>query len=76
MLISLKQDNITVAVELEENSLFETVSCEDVLIAAYDIISRVFSEEAVVKAYYRTDPDTMTFREKDDPVLKMCPQKG
>ena len=76
MIISLKQDNLTVAVELEENSLNKAVSCEEVLIAAYDIISRVFSEETVVKAYYRTDPDTMTLREDDDPVLKMCPQKG
>ena len=36
---------------------------EEVLIGAYDIISRVFSqEEEVIRAYYRTDPDTMDLR--------------
>ena len=39
------------------------VTAEDVLIAAYDAISRVFSQEAVIRAYHRTDPDTMALRE-------------
>ena len=35
---------------------------EDVLIGAYNIISREYSQEEVIKAYYRTDPDTMDLR--------------
>ena len=75
MIISLRQDNLTVAVELREDGFDKFVSCEDVLIAAYDIISRAFSEQAMVKAYYRTNPDTMDLREKDDPILMMCPTR-
>ena len=58
MTISIKQDNLTVAVELEEDGF---------------VIGRVYSDKAVVKAYYRTDPDGMTERDDSDPVLKMCP---
>ena len=40
------------------------IKCLDfIIIAAYDAISRVFSQEAVIRAYYRTDPDTMALRE-------------
>ncbi len=73
MIISIKQDNLTVAVELEEDGFEKTVSCEELLLAAYDIIGRVYSDKAVVKAYFRTDPDRMTERDDDDPILKMCP---
>lgn len=37
------------------------ISVEDVLIG-YNIISREFSQEQVIKAYCRTDPDTMDLR--------------
>ena len=40
------------------------ITAEDVLIAAYDAISRVFSQEAVIRAYHRTDPDTMALRDE------------
>ena len=73
MTLSIKQDNLTVAVELEEDGFEKTVSCEELLLAAYDIIGRVYSDKAVVKAYFRTDPDRMTERDDDDPILKMCP---
>lgn len=71
--LSIKQDNLTVAVELEEDGFEKTVSYEELLLAAYDIISRVYSDKAVVKAYFRTDPDGMTERDNNDPILKMCP---
>lgn len=51
MVISIKNDNLTVAVELEENGFDKTVSCEEILLAAYDIISRVFSQTGVIRAY-------------------------
>ena len=73
MTLSIKQDNLTVAVELEEDGFEKTVTCEEVMLAAYDIIARIYSDKAVVKAYFRTDPDRMTERGDDDPVLKMSP---
>ena len=73
MTISIKQDNLTVAVELEEDGFEKSVSCEELLLAAYDVISRVFSQKAVINAYYNTNPDTMTLRNDDDPVRQICP---
>ena len=37
-------------------------SPEDVLIGAYELISKVFSQESVIRAYNRTDPDTLDLR--------------
>ena len=51
MTISIKQDNLTVAVELEEDGFEKTVSCEELLLAAYDAISRIFTQEGLVRAY-------------------------
>ena len=42
------------------------ITVEEVLIGAYDIISRAFSQEEVIRAYYRTDPDTMDLRENPE----------
>ena len=39
------------------------VTAEDVLIAAYDATSRLFGQAAVIRAYNRTDPDTMSLRD-------------
>ena len=64
MVLFVKQDYLTVAVELEEDGFSKIVTCEDLLLAAYEVISRIFSEESLVKAYYTTDPDTMSLREK------------
>ena len=59
MTLSIKQDNLTVAVELEEDGYEKSVSCEELLLAAYDAISRIFTQKALVKAYYNTNPDTI-----------------
>lgn len=59
--------------EFKEDGFEKPVSSEELMLAAYDIIGRVYSDKAVVKAYYRTDPDGMTERDADDPILKMCP---
>lgn len=45
MIISIKQDNLTVAVELEEDGYEKSVSCEELLLAAYDAISRIFTQK-------------------------------
>lgn len=71
MTLSIKQDNLTVAVELEEDGYEKSVSCEELLLAAYDAISRIFSQKALVKAYYNTNPDTIDLRDEDDPVRQL-----
>jgi len=62
MLLSIKEENMTISVELPEDGE-STPTCEDVIIAFLDITSRVFSEEGVTKAYYRVDPDTFSLRD-------------
>ena len=69
MILSIKEDNLTVSIEFPETDEVKP-SAADVLIGAYDVISRIFSQEAVIGAYYSTDPDTMDFRRKDDEFLK------
>ena len=71
MTISIKEDNLTVAVELEENDFDKSVSCEEAMIAALDVLSRIFPEESVIRAYYRIDPDGLGLRKEDDPVRMM-----
>lgn len=43
-------------------SLDRYASPEEMLIGAYELISKVYSQQAVIEAYYRTDPDTMGIR--------------
>ncbi|MBQ9399898.1 MAG: hypothetical protein IJU27_04600 [Bacteroidales bacterium] len=74
MIISIKQDNLTVAAKLEEDVFEKSVSCEELMLAAFDLIGQVFSQKSVVKAYYRLDPDTMAFRSNEDPIMQMIPQ--
>ena len=59
MTISIKEDNLTVAVELEENDFDKSVSCEEAMIAALDVLSRIFSQESVTRAYYQIDLDSL-----------------
>jgi hypothetical protein len=57
MELIIKEGNFTYKKELDEYS-----SPEEVLIGAYELISLVFSQESVIRAYYATDPDTMDVR--------------
>ena len=66
MQLSLKERNMTITMDLTPEG-DNNITTEDVLIAAYDAISRIFSQEAVIRAYHRTDPDTMALR---DDVVK------
>ena len=59
MILSLKDGQMTISIEFVEE---KPITVEDVLIGAYNIISREYSQEEVIKAYYRTDPDTMDLR--------------
>ena len=69
MILSIKEENLTVSIEFPETDEVKP-SAADVLLGAYDIIGRVFGQKAVVNAYYRTDPDTMAVRDEDDDFLK------
>ena len=71
MTISIKQDNVTIAVELEEDDWDKTPSCEDAMLAAFDALRRVFPIESVTRAYYRIDPECLGLRDEDDPVRMM-----
>lgn len=57
MELIIKEGDITYIKTLDKYA-----SAEDVLIGAYELISKVFSQQAVIDAYHRTDPDTMDIR--------------
>ena len=61
MVLSLKEHNMTISMEFEETTDKE-ITPEEVLLGAYDILSRVFSLEQVSRAYKNTDPDGMSLR--------------
>ena len=61
MELSLTEGRMTISIDFgssDENQ----ITAEEVLIGAYDIISRVFSQEQVIRAYRNTDPSTMDLR--------------
>ena len=60
MQIIIKEGDLTVTREI--TPIAGRVSAESAMIAAYDIISRIFSQEAVIRAYHATDPDIMGLR--------------
>ena len=61
MKLSLNEGQMTISIEFAATDE-KPITVEEVLIGAYDIISRAFSQEEVIRAYYRTDPDTMDLR--------------
>ena len=69
MELIIKEGNLTVSHEVLPNELYE-VTVEQAMLAAYDVLSRIFGQRAVINAYYRTDPDTMAVRDEDDEFLK------
>ena len=61
MELSLKEGRMTISIDLGSSDEHQ-ITAEEVLIGAYDIISRVFSQEQVIRAYRNTDPSTMDLR--------------
>lgn len=61
MTLSLKDGQMTISIEFAATDE-KPITAEDVLLGAYEIISREFSQKEVIEAYYRTDPDTMALR--------------
>jgi hypothetical protein len=62
MKLILKEGNMTISMDLTPEG-DNYITAEDVLIAAYDATSRLFGQAAVIRAYNRTDPDTMSLRD-------------
>lgn len=60
MQISIIEGDLTVIKEIV--AIDGRTSAESALLAAYDVISRIFGQSAVVRAYRNTDPDTMDLR--------------
>lgn len=52
------------------------ITPEEVLIGAYDIISRVFSQEQVIRAYWNTDPSTMDLRTSPESPEDVAEEQG
>ena len=57
MEMRIKEGSLTYIKEFDDD-----VTAEEMLIGAYELISKVYSQEAVISAYHRTDPDTMDIR--------------
>ena len=58
MIVTIKEwDGLTISAKLKENA-----ACEEVIIAALDIISRIYSQAEVISAYENVDPDGMCVR--------------
>ena len=58
MELIIKEGDITYIKTLDKYA-----SPEDMLIGAYELISKVYSQESVIRAYHRTDPSTLDLRE-------------
>ena len=61
MTLSLTEGRMTISIDFG-SSEEKQITAEEVLIGAYDIIARAFSQDQVIRAYYNTDPDTMDLR--------------
>lgn len=59
---------------MKEDEFEKSVSYEELLLAAYDATSRIFSQDALVRAYYNTDSDVMALRDDDDPIRQHGPK--
>lgn len=51
-------DGLTITAKLRDNA-----TCEELIIAALDVISRVYGQETVINAYENVDPDGMCVRD-------------
>ena len=71
--ISIQKENLTMKYDLIEDDMGKSVTAEDLLLAAFNLIAYLYSQNALVKAYYDLDPDSMARREMSDPVRKYSP---
>lgn len=72
--ISIKKEDLTISIDLlEDADNGKFVTAQDLLLAAFNLISYFYTQNALVKAYYNLDPDCMERRKKSDPVRKYAP---
>ena len=57
MEIIIKEGSLTYIKALKDDA-----SAEEMLIGAYELIAKVYSQQSFINAYHRTDPDTMDIR--------------
>lgn len=61
MQMIIKEGSLTYIKDFTRNE-DGVITPEDVLIGAYELIAKVFSQKGLIEAYHRTDPDTMDLR--------------
>lgn len=72
-MFSIQKENLTMKYDLIEDDMEKYVTAEDLLLAAFNLIAYLYSQNALVKAYYDLDPDCMERRKKSDSVRKYSP---
>lgn len=65
MTLSLTEGRMTISIDFGSSDE-KQITAEEVLLGAYDIIARAFSQDQVIRAYYNTDPDTMDLRTRPE----------
>ena len=65
MKLSLTEGRMTISIDFGSEDE-KQITAEEVLLGAYDIIARAFSQDQVIRAYYNTDPDTMDLRTRPE----------
>ena len=71
--ISIQKENLTMKYDLKDDDMGKSVTAEDILLAAFNLIAYLYSQNALVKAYYYLNPDSMARRKKSDSVRKCSP---
>ncbi len=71
--ISIQKENLTMKYDLIDDDMGKSVTAEDLLLAAFNLIAYLYSQNALVKAYYDLDPDSIARRKMSDPVRKYAP---
>lgn len=57
MQLIIKEGSLTYIKEFDVQA-----SVEEMLIGAYELLAKVYSQKSVIDAYYRTDPDSLNIR--------------
>ena len=65
MTLSLTEGRMTISIDFGSTEE-KQITAEEVLLGAYDIIARAFSQDQVIRANYNTDPDTMDLRTRPE----------
>ena len=75
MTLSLTEGRMTISIDFGSTEE-KQITAEDVLLGAYDIIARAFSQEQVIRAYRNTDPSTMDLRQSPESPEDVAEEQG